>query len=65
MIYIAHRINTISELKKIPVNYGIEIDLRDFKKKIILNHDPFQDGEDFEEFIKQIFILLREFLHLH
>ena len=29
MEYIAHRINTIAELKKLPEEYGVELDLRD------------------------------------
>lgn len=52
MLFYCHRINTIEELKKIPTKYGIEIDLRDKENKIILVHDPFSDGEDFEEFLK-------------
>jgi len=52
MLYIAHRINTISELKKIPRKYGVEIDLRDFGDRIILQHEPFLDGENFEEYLK-------------
>jgi len=52
MDYIAHRINTIEELKKIPEEYGVELDLRDFGDKVILQHDPFKDGEDFEEYLK-------------
>tara|TARA_X000000950_G_C13867492_1_gene641405 strand:+ start:599 stop:1207 length:609 start_codon:yes stop_codon:yes gene_type:complete len=52
MIICCHRINSIKELKKIPYNYGIEIDVRDFNKKIILNHDPFLDGENFDNFCK-------------
>ena len=52
MEYIAHRINTIEELKKIPKEYGIELDLRDFGDRLILAHDPFVDGEDFEEYLK-------------
>lgn len=27
--YIAHRINTIEELAKLPTEYGVELDLRD------------------------------------
>ena len=50
--FICHRINTINELINIPKIFGIEIDLRDRNDKIILVHDPFKDGEDFEEFIK-------------
>jgi len=52
MEYIAHRINTIEELKQIPKEYGVELDLRDFGDKLILQHDPFKDGEDFEEYLK-------------
>ena len=52
MEYIAHRINTIEELKKIPKKYGVELDLRDFGDRLILQHDPFKDGEDFEEYLK-------------
>ena len=51
-MFAAHRINTIEELKKVPTFMGIEIDLRDKGDKIILSHDPFLDGEDFEDFIK-------------
>ena len=51
MEYIAHRINTIEELKNVPKNYG-ELDLRDFGDSIILQHDPFKNGEDFEEYLK-------------
>jgi hypothetical protein len=52
MEYIAHRVNTIEELKKIPKEYGVELDLRDFGDGLILQHDPFKDGEDFEEYLK-------------
>lgn len=52
MEFIAHRINTIEELNQIPQNYGVEIDLRDFGDKLIIQHDPFKDGEDFEKYLK-------------
>lgn len=52
MEYIAHRINTIEELKQIPKECGVELDLRDFGDRLILQHDPFLDGEDFEEYLK-------------
>lgn len=52
MQYIAHRINTIEELKQIPKEYGVELDLRDYGERLILQHDPFKDGEDFEEYLK-------------
>jgi len=52
MKFIAHRINTIEQLNKLPRELGAEIDLRDSGNKIILQHDPFKSGEDFEEYIK-------------
>ena len=42
MIIIKHRVNTISELKKIDKKFGVEIDLRSNKSKIYLHHDPFR-----------------------
>lgn len=52
MEFIAHRINTIEELSQIPTEYGVELDLRDHGDRLILQHDPFKDGEDFEEYLK-------------
>lgn len=52
MIKIAHRINTIEQLKDIPGEYGIELDLRPDGEKIIIHHEPFQNGENFEEWLK-------------
>ena len=53
MIKIAHRINTIKDLKKIPKEWGVEIDVRHNTKndKIYLNHDPGK-GEDLEKYLK-------------
>lgn len=52
MRYCAHRINTVDELRNVPSCYGVEIDLRDSGDRIILVHDPFSTGEDFETFLK-------------
>lgn len=52
MNYIAHRINTINSLLKLPTKFGVEIDLRDNDTRIVLEHDPFSDGEDFENYLK-------------
>ena len=53
MIFVQHRVNTISELKNCNLKYGIEIDLRSYKQQIILNHEPFEKGILFEEWIKE------------
>lgn len=52
MNFIAHRVNKVEELKKIPVEYGVELDIRDYNDRLILEHDPFKEGEDFEEYLK-------------
>ena len=52
MELIAHRINTVEELRKLPNKYGVEIDLRDFGNRLILQHDPFKDGESFQDYLK-------------
>ena len=54
MEFIAHRINTIAELKKLPEEYGVELDLRDdLNGRIYISHNPFEAGEDFEAYCKE------------
>ena len=49
--FISHRVNTLAELKKIPAEYGVELDLRDdLTGRIYIQHTPFEDGEDFEPY---------------
>ncbi len=50
MQYIAHRINELENLRQLPEKFGAEIDLRDRGERLILQHDPFKDGEDAEPF---------------
>lgn len=61
MLYIAHRINTLEQLVSVPDEYGVELDLRDRAERLILQHDPFIDGEDaepyFAKYKKQTIIL--------
>ncbi len=53
MEFIAHRINTLQLLSTVPLEFGVEIDLRDdLSGRIYMEHDPFVPGEDFEEYIK-------------
>lgn len=51
-MYIAHRINTVAELQMIPLEYGTEIDIRDLGERLVLQHDPYVDGEDLEYFLQ-------------
>ena len=53
MEVIIHRINNSSKLLTIPKKYGVEIDVRDYKKELILSHDPFKKGELLKNFLKK------------
>ena len=48
---IIHRVNTINELRDIPKEYGTEIDIRACGSNLILNHEPFQSGELFGDYL--------------
>ena len=52
MYYIAHRINTINQLKKLDKKYGIEIDIRDNGKNLVVVHNPFKKGILLKSFLK-------------
>lgn len=51
---IVHRINKKKDYKNLKNFYGIETDIRDHNKKIVMSHDPFKKGEDFLKFIKYV-----------
>ena len=53
MLIIKHRVNTIAELNATPIHFGVEIDLRPEGHTLILHHEPFAPGENFEEWLKQ------------
>ena len=52
MLIIKHGINTSNKLKTVSKDFGVEIDLRSYKNKIYLHHDPFKKGELFTTWIK-------------
>ena len=52
MMIIKHRINSLKLLLNTPTKYGIEIDIRSYKDKLILNHEPYLNGEEIEHFLK-------------
>jgi len=53
MKIICHRVNTVETLKKVDKKYGAEVDIRSEGNKLIIHHDPFSGGEDFENWIKE------------
>src|SRR5689334_20256851 len=48
----AHRINTASQLRETPVEYGVELDLRSDGKEIYIHHDAFGKGEKFGDWLE-------------
>ena len=61
MIIIRHRINEIESLEKVSVNYGVEIDIHAFGDKLVVHHDAFTVGVDFEvwlQYYKHKFLIL-------
>lgn len=51
MKIIAHRRNTIETLRATPEKYGIEVDIRSIANRLVIHHDPFVDGESFEDWL--------------
>ena len=49
---ILHRVNTKDALLKAPKELGVEVDIRTRGNQLIMHHDPFQDGEDFENWLE-------------
>jgi hypothetical protein len=52
MIIVRHRRNTAEELRATPTEFGIELDLRSQGARVIVHHDPFVAGEDFERWLE-------------
>ena len=53
MIKIKHRINTLEDLESVDYKYGVELDIRAEGERLILHHDAFVKGIDFEEYLKE------------
>ena len=53
MEIIAHRINKLNELERVPSNYGVEIDVRSENGELILQHDAYKSGNKLEDFLKK------------
>lgn len=46
-----HRVNSKSDLETVEPTFGVEIDLRTKSDALILAHDPFAEGELFEDWL--------------
>ena len=51
MQIIRHRRNTIAELAATPPSLGVEVDIRSFGDRLVTHHDPFVEGDRFEEWL--------------
>ena len=63
MQIIIHRRNTIEELKNTPKKYGVEVDLRTNFDQLIISHDAFKVGQNFEEWLKNYYHNKNHHLH--
>jgi len=48
---IVHRKNSLQSLAVTPHHYGIEVDIRSWGDKLIMHHDPFVEGESFDNWL--------------
>lgn len=51
MKLIMHRVNTLEKLARVHPAWGCEVDLRAEGERIVMNHDPFAGGLDFDRFL--------------
>lgn len=48
----AHRVNEPTSLDTLDPRYGVEMDLRSEGGRLVLVHDPFTDGPDFDDWLE-------------
>ena len=53
MKLILHRINTLNDLRSTDPKYGVEVDIRSERGKLIINHDPYGSAESFDDWISE------------
>lgn len=61
MLFCRHRINDPRALQGVPLEHGVEIDLRSDGADLVVEHDPFTRGPRFEEWLdsyRHAFIVL-------
>jgi hypothetical protein len=51
MEIIRHRRNTLAQLMETPHAYGVELDIRSSGRRLLIHHDPFEEGESFEAWL--------------
>ena len=56
MLIIQHRRNSIDLLQNTDTRFGVEIDIRSWEDKLIINHDPFKRGIELVKWLNSIII---------
>lgn len=51
MIVVAHRRNTIEALRATPTTRGVEVDVRCRGDRLVVAHDPFEDGPAWDDWL--------------
>ena len=51
MKLIAHRRNTIEQLRETPRHLGVEVDIRSIGERLVIHHDAFVEGESFDDWL--------------
>ncbi|MFP4002841.1 MAG: hypothetical protein ACLFV8_03620 [Alphaproteobacteria bacterium] len=51
MHIVAHRRNTVEELRATPRRFGVEVDIRSQGPDLVIHHDPFTEGVSFEDWL--------------
>ncbi len=49
-----HRVNTLDALRAVPLDRGVEFDLRSDGDRVIVTHDPFTDGPRLEDYLPHV-----------
>ena len=62
---VIHRVNKRARLHELPRHFGAEIDLRADGSTLILNHDPFNGGERFIDWLAEYQQLFEHWKHSH
>jgi hypothetical protein len=51
MMIVRHRRNSREQLDETPAELGVEVDIRSRGEELIVHHDPFADGERFDDWL--------------
>ena len=51
---VVHRVNTIRALAAVPPAWGVEIDLREAGRQVVVQHEPFRGGERLDDYLRHV-----------